>query len=753
MAKLVVIEGEDKGASFLVEENLTIGRSEKNAIRLAGRGISRVHARILKKGTRFFIKDAGSKNGVFVNDKRVSGVALKEGDIIRIGNVVLAFSPAFEMHVSKKGTPPARPVASEDSASETRITQPGGAPTSATADAVFILPGQSSTLTPVLESQATELSDVSEEVEKAESPRELAIALRRLKAVYDVGTVIASILDEEKLLDRLLDLLLHVFGAERGAVILCSETGADVRLGAVRWRGKESGNVHISRTVLNQALLDGKAVISSDVRHDPRFEASKSIRIDDVKSILCAPLKSREKLIGAIYLDTKEFLRSFDEEDLTLLVNIARQAGVAIDNARLYAHTREEAARLRKHIEEEFSVIGDSPEMLSLLAKIRKVALSDSTVLLIGETGTGKELLARMIHHESARHAKPFIPVDCTAISETLLESELFGHERGAFTGADRLKPGKFELANGGTIFLDEIGDMSMSAQAKLLRVLEERAFTRVGGVRIIEVDVRVIAATNANLQKLVEKGRFREDLYFRLAVVPLTIPPLRQRKGDIRLLANHFLRRFAAASGKNVSGFTKSALDALVNYDWPGNVRELRNIVESVVVLTDKTVIDLYDLPAPFCTDEEKQLHKAAGVVAPLQEGEPRSETPSHFPTVAAESIKGAAPIAAPEGAQFVAAPDRERAAQAARRAPTESASETATSKREDSGIPEALARRFGEISLPDLVSQVERTYIQHALQQANGKKVEAARILGISRPTLDKKIKEFGINLGGGS
>ncbi len=749
MARFVVIEGADKGASFLVEGNLTIGRSEENAVQLLGHGISRVHARIAKKGARFFIKDAGSRNGVFVNDKRIVETALKDGDIVRIGSVVLAFSPAFEIHVPKKGAPRARSTTKETSASEMRVAHQGEPPGPASADAVFILPGRSSTLTPILESSATDLGDVSKEVDKAESPRELAIALRRLKAVYDVGTAIASILDEESLLNRLLELLLQVFGAERGAIILCSETGTELRVGAVRWREKETGNVHISRTVLNQALLDGKAVISSDVRHDPRFEGSKSIRIDDVKSILCAPLKSREKLMGAVYLDTKEFLRSFDEEDLSLLMNIARQAGVAIDNARLYTRTREEATRLRKHLEEEFSVIGDSPEMLSLLAKVRKVAASGSTVLLIGETGTGKELLARMIHHESARRAKPFVPVDSTAISETLLESELFGHERGAFTGADRLKPGKFEIANGGTIFLDEIGDMSMSAQAKLLRVLEERAFTRVGGVRIIDVDVRVIAATNTNLQTLVEKGKFREDLYFRLAVVPLTIPPLRQRRNDIRLLANHFLKRFAAASGKNISGFTRSAMEALSDYDWPGNARELRNVIEGIVVLGDKPVVDFHDLPYPMCTDADRQLYRAAVVATPAQGGDSRIEPRQPASAGSPEHVERP-PSAMADRTTSADATSSGETPGTTWKAAGEGAGETAADKREFANVPEALARQFGEVPLAELVSQVERTYVQRALQQANGKKVEAARILGISRPTLDKKIKEFGIDVG---
>ncbi|MDQ7778485.1 MAG: sigma 54-interacting transcriptional regulator [Planctomycetota bacterium] len=742
MPKIVIMTGEDKGASYLVEGNLTMGRSEENDIQLTGHGISRVHARVTKKGARFFIKDTGSKNGVHVNGKRVTESVLRDGDIVQIGNVVMAYSPPFEIHVTQKAKGREKPAARTKSgdAADTRIVPAVGAPGQGQDETIFIFSDRSSTLTPIKESPIAELDDVAKEVEKAETPRELTVALRRLKAVYDVGTAIASILDEQALLNKLLEVLLEVFGAERASILLCSPAGNDVRVGAVKSRGKPAGSFPVSRTVLNQSLLGGKAVISSDARHDPRFDSSKSIKISDVKSILCVPLKARDRLLGAVYLDTQEFLRSFDEEDLTLLVNIARQAAVAIDNARLYTHAREEASLLRKHFQEEYTIVGEAPEMLALKDRIKKAAASDSTVLLMGETGTGKELAARTLHVESARRAKPFVPVDCTAMSETLLESELFGHERGAFTGADRQKPGKFEIANGGTLFLDEIGDMSMSAQAKLLRALEERAFTRVGGVKIVEVDVRVIAASNAPLEELVKKGRFREDLYFRLAVVPIAIPPLREHREDIRVLALRFLQRFAQAGRKNITGFSRRAMDALIDHDWPGNVRELRNVIESIVVLTDKTTIDLEDLPYPICPKSARAMRAA-------------ERGTDQYGTTELELLGVGDAIGERTSGRERPAPGEGPAARQSAIEPAGSAAdtqprETAAAPR-DNTAPETPSRQLGEVPLSALVSEIERTYVQRALAIANGKKVEAARILGISRPTLDKKIREFGLDV----
>jgi two-component system nitrogen regulation response regulator NtrX len=268
----------------------------------------------------------------------------------------------------------------------------------------------------------------------------------------------------------------------------------------------------------------------------------------------------------------------------------------ALERARL----SEENASLRERLDERSEIIGDSPEVRALREQIAKAAPTNGRVLIHGENGSGKELVARAIHALSARRERPFVEVNCAAIPEELIESELFGHERGAFTGALARRRGRFELADGGTLFLDEIGDMSLKTQAKVLRALEEQAFERVGGKDTVKVDVRVIAASNRNLEALIREGRFREDLFYRLNVIPLEVPPLRARKGDIPLLVDHFIRLLCAENGKRPKRLSGEALAYFLAYDWPGNVRELRNMVERLVIMAPHDVIEADDLPAP---------------------------------------------------------------------------------------------------------------------------------------------------------
>lgn len=274
---------------------------------------------------------------------------------------------------------------------------------------------------------------------------------------------------------------------------------------------------------------------------------------------------------------------------------------VVVQKAIEFQRLRQENHLLRKAVREQYrleQLIGVSEPMQQVLDFVQKVADSDSTVLIQGESGTGKELVARMLHFNSSRKDRPMVPVNCGAIPETLLESELFGHEKGAFTGAAQTRMGRFELANGGTIFLDEVGEMSLSLQVKLLRVIQERSFERVGGSRTIQVDVRIVAATNQDLEKMVEEKRFRQDLYYRLNVIPIITPPLRDRQSDIPLLIDHFLKRFNHMKQTEVSGFTPEALGLLTTFHWPGNIRELENMVERLVVLKKRGQLSVEDLP-----------------------------------------------------------------------------------------------------------------------------------------------------------
>jgi DNA-binding NtrC family response regulator len=274
---------------------------------------------------------------------------------------------------------------------------------------------------------------------------------------------------------------------------------------------------------------------------------------------------------------------------------------ITLSRALEYRNLKRENINLRNQLKRKYqfkNIIGDSPAMQSVFETVEKVADTDSTILILGESGTGKELIARALHYNSYRREGPFVPVNCAAIPSELLESELFGHEKGAFTNAIRTRIGRFELANGGTLFLDEIGDMNPNLQSKLLRVLQERQFERIGGVKPIKVDIRIISATHQDLKKAVLKKRFREDLYYRLNVIPITIPPLRERKSDISLLAFHFIHHFSKSKKKKVTGITNEAMEGLMEYDWPGNVRELENMIERLIILAGGEMIDLTDMP-----------------------------------------------------------------------------------------------------------------------------------------------------------
>jgi two-component system response regulator HydG len=317
---------------------------------------------------------------------------------------------------------------------------------------------------------------------------------------------------------------------------------------------------------------------------------------------------------GAYDFITKPFKRVQLERTIR---RAAEKQALALQNRRLQARLDELQGAGR--------IIGTSPVMLRTLELVRQVAPSTATVLIYGESGTGKELIADAIHHGSPRRERACVKVNCAALPEQLLESELFGHERGAFTGAVARKEGRFELADGGTLFMDEIGDISSAMQAKLLRVLQSGEFERVGGTRTLKVDVRLVAATHADLAALVREKRFREDLYYRLNVITIKLPPLRQRREDIPLLVHHFLRKYAAKNTKDVGGFTEEALDILQTYAWPGNVRELENVIERAVVLTQSSQISPADLPETLVRTDQAARHLVISIGTPLEEVEDR--------------------------------------------------------------------------------------------------------------------------------
>jgi Nif-specific regulatory protein len=313
---------------------------------------------------------------------------------------------------------------------------------------------------------------------------------------------------------------------------------------------------------------------------------------------LCVPLTVFQRVIGCIYLDSDSLSGRLNEEHLQLVTAIAGISAVALENARRLQWLEQENERLTVEVTQERSLVGEGARMKEIYQFLKRASPTDSTVLIEGESGTGKELAARALHRNSPRASKPFVAINCSAIPETLLETDLFGHERGAFTGAAMQKKGRLEVADGGVVFLDEVGEMSPALQVKLLRVLQEREFERVGGTNSIKVDIRLIAATNCNLEQAVREGRFRQDLYYRLAVLKITMPTLRDRQEDIPMLVRHFVQKHAKRCKVKPRPISREALSRLVNYDWPGNVRELENAIERALVLGSSDMILPEDLP-----------------------------------------------------------------------------------------------------------------------------------------------------------
>jgi two-component system, NtrC family, response regulator HydG len=387
--------------------------------------------------------------------------------------------------------------------------------------------------------------------------------------------------------------------AERGAILLNGHGNTDFTSVFARNRNTSDVRaVRVSRTIAHQVVNQGLAILGSDIVSSNAFSGVESLIASQVHSLLCVPLLVFEKVIGCIYLDSTNPAARFEQDHLELVTAIAGISAVALENARQLDWLVQENQRLHSEINLDHNMVGESARMKEVYRFLSRVAPTDSTVLIDGESGTGKELAARAIHRNSPRAEKAFVAINCAALTETLLESELFGHEKGSFTGAFAQKKGKLEVANGGVVFLDEIGELAPVLQSKLLRVIQEREFERVGGTRPIPVDIRLIAATNKNLADAVKAGTFRGDLYYRLNVVSVTMPSLRDRKEDIPLLASYFSNKHSLRCKVKVKRFSDEARTCLMNYDWPGNVRELENAIERALVLGGADVILPEDLP-----------------------------------------------------------------------------------------------------------------------------------------------------------
>ncbi len=550
--RIIAVEGPHRGHVFDLTDEVSIGREPANTIFIPAGSVSRRHCDIQKTGAGFQIRDLNSRNGTFVNGLPVTERMLAHGDEIRLGDCYFLFQLADSGEPEKHRS-------------------------------VTFREGQQATRT-VVELGCERILYLQPEavLETAGTPARLA---RDLKTLYRMGTAIQTSQGVEALSGNLLELLTEAVPASQGAVVLFEE-GLEEPGWALGWN-QDSGlgaEVGVDAVSLRKVREEGVAILYNEGAGGA--------------SMLAAPLVGPGGAAGAVFLESRDGRVRFDEGHLQLAAAAGRIAGVALGETLRYTQLLRENQRLNDEIRIEHGMVGESPRIREVVRVIAKVAPTDSTVLIWGESGTGKELVARAIHDNSARASKPFVAINCAAITETLLESELFGHERGAFTGAVAQKKGRFEAADGGTVFLDEIGELPLSLQAKLLRVLQERTCERVGGTRLIRIDVRVVAATNRDLKAAIAAHNFRQDLYFRLNVVSVTTPPLRERKQDIPLLAAYFASLHAKKMNRPMNGVSPEARACLMDYDWPGNVRELQNAVERAVVLGSSDLILPEDLP-----------------------------------------------------------------------------------------------------------------------------------------------------------
>ena len=564
--RLAAISGPLRDSVFPLQDgSLTIGREISNQLILNDTMVSPQHCKLTREPDgACVVHDLGSASGTFVNGLPVTERIIVAGDQVVVGASTFVFHDE-EAKESESGTIVLSETdkAVSDAAAKTRLRgvdvrylQP---------DALAALPSGERTA-------------------------------RDLQTLVKISTAIGSIRDVESLQWQLLGMIFDVVPGERGAILVGSDPEEFSSI--VAW-DRVAGPQHavsVDRDLARQVLDEGVAILSNE-RNGGSTSAADAGK-PAVHSLMCVPLLNHDKAIGLIYLDTTNPTARFTNEDLQLVTAIAGIASMALESARQVEWLGSENQRLRAEVDLDHDMVGDSAAMREVYQLIERVASTESTVLVYGESGTGKELCARAIHRNSNRRDQAFVAINCAALTETLLESELFGHERGAFTGAVTQKRGQLEMANSGTIFLDEMGEISPALQAKLLRVLQERDFMRVGGTRSIPLNIRVIAATNKNLLTATRDGTFREDLYYRLNVVAITMPPLRDRKEDIPQLANYFAAKYSEKCNRRIMGISTDAGTLLKQYDWPGNIRELENAIERAVVLGSSGMILPEDLP-----------------------------------------------------------------------------------------------------------------------------------------------------------
>jgi Nif-specific regulatory protein len=574
--RLVCLTGDSKGMTIRLDDadaEVTLGRVRANKIQIHNPHASRRHAKIVRaESGNHILVDLGSHNGTFVNDLPIEEHPLHDGDEIRITDERFVFLCNPEGAGAPPDTPQSGDSTPEDESLRTitmeRIIQP---------------------------SDSTVAAEVEDGGGQAPAPALTNRLVTQIEALRSLAEMLSSETDQSILLDRTLQTLLDTFRAERGCILLVDRTSRALSVVATT---KGRTDPPVSQTIVRKVAAERVSVLCSDAMADERLGLATSVTGFKIRSVICTPLVHRGNLLGVVYLDSRSLAGEFKHHDLWLLRIMASQIAILVDYFHLMSGMRRRIHAFQEEaVRSAPAIVGESSAFSDALATARRAAASNATILILGESGTGKEVLARSIHRWSPRREEPFVVVNCAALSDQLLQSDLFGHERGAFTGAVRQKLGRLEIANGGTVFLDEVAEMDREMQAKFLRFLQEHEFERLGGTHPIRVDVRILAASNRDIAAEVQAGRFREDLYYRLRVVEVVIPPLRDRRPDIPLLAEAFLREFWEQTGGEVPLISSDAMELLQQHPWKGNIRELRNAIERAVVLRSGRTILAQDL------------------------------------------------------------------------------------------------------------------------------------------------------------
>ena len=534
MPFLVSAAGEPTGRFPLFKNITTIGSDSSSDICLSDETVSPNHGHVLRDGDNFILASLGRGRPIYVNGKKEKRATLRAGDILRIGEVELTFY-LQDPAPALLDAPPSPPVAYQQ-------------------------------------------------------------IVRFSEKLLRTG-------DLEDLLTGLMDSVIEITGAAKGFLVLFESGSPEVRIARnIDKEDLDDALSELSDSILAKVIREQQPVIVSDALHDVEFQSSVSVFNLKVSSVMCVPLTEGGELFGLLYLGSSTITNLFHHSMLEAVTVFAGHASLLIRNALLLDTLRSDNEKLRQvvsgaHPAERGEMIGTSPPMEEVFRKIKKVAPTDISVLITGESGTGKELVARALHTNSDRAERPFVVINCGAIPENLLESELFGHVKGAFTGALSTREGKFQAADSGTLFLDEIGEMPVTLQVKLLRALQEKEITRVGDTKSQRVDIRVVVATNRILADEIAAGNFREDLYYRLNVVGIHLPPLRERGDDLILIARYLLSRFTAEYQSTVRGFSPQSVMVMKKYNWPGNIRQLENRLKKAIIMSDRTHLTPEDL------------------------------------------------------------------------------------------------------------------------------------------------------------